>query len=408
MTAPTGQRPSDAADRLDYLRDTAALLWPGRTIETGPAGAGDGADSEEYLLLPDATRPRLIVPARPRRVAAAALLGHAAQSRGRERLTAGLAAVAVRSGLSRPLVPHRVRVTGKGPALGDHLSEVLGQAVQIALPLSPPRANRKPVLRLLDAGGRTVGFAKLGVDALTSRLVRAETVALLRLAQAGLPGVAIPRVLDRTEWNGRPLLVQSPVPTRRQRGAASLAAAMLDVAGLDSRPAQALNDSAYWAGLAGRVDALPRSSASAHLGVLMGLLRDTAGDLELATGSWHGDWTPWNCALRRRAVAVWDWERFATDVPLGFDALHYRLQAELVVARQDPASAASGCVDAAGMVLDPFDVPASVREVTALCYLIDLATRYTEDRQEAAGARLGRVSEWLLPTVDTRVKGLRR
>lgn len=408
MIARTGIPPSDAVDRLDYLRETATLLWPGRTIDLVSAGATPGFGGDEYLILPGASRPRLVVPSRPRRVAAAGLIGHAAQAGGRERRRAAVAAVAVRTGLAGRFVPDRLRITGDGPALTDHLADVFGQPVALALPLSPPRANRKPVLRLLGDDGQALGFAKLGVDPLTTRLVRAETAALRRLADAHLPGVTLPKVVDDSEWHGRSLLVQSPLPTRNQRGAASLSDAMTAVAALDRRPAQGLADTAYWRGLRARIADLPASPALAQLAAVLSTLRDAAGDVAISTGSWHGDWTPWNCAERRDAVAVWDWERFADDVPLGFDALHHRLQSELVVSRRDPATAAARCVDDAEATLAPFDIPSSVRSITALCYLIDLAIRYTEDRQDLSGARLGRVTEWLLPTVDARVKGLRR
>ena len=46
--------------------------------------------------------------------------------------------------------------------------------LQVAIALGRPRANRKPVLQLIDGDGTTVGFAKLGVDAHTDALVERE------------------------------------------------------------------------------------------------------------------------------------------------------------------------------------------------------------------------------------------
>jgi hypothetical protein len=60
----------------------------------------------------------------------------------------------------------------------------------------------------------------------------------------------------------------------------------------------------------------------------------------------------------------------------------------------------------AGELLAPFDVPAQARELTALLYLIDLATRYLTDRQAEAGARLGVLGTWLLPVLIRRVEEL--
>jgi hypothetical protein len=46
------------------------------------------------------------------------------------------------------------------------------------------------------------------------------------------------------------------------------------------------------------------------------------------------------------------------------------------------------------------------RQLTALLYLVDLATRYLNDRQAEAGARLGVLGTWLLPVLIRRVEEL--
>ena len=43
-------------------------------------------------------------------------------------------------------------------------------------------------------------------------------------------------------------------------------------------------------------------------------------------GSWHGDWAPWNMGYRDDIVQLWDWERFSSPVPIGFDAIHFAAQ----------------------------------------------------------------------------------
>jgi hypothetical protein len=63
-------------------------------------------------------------------------------------------------------------------------------------------------------------------------------------------------------------------------------------------------------------------------------------------------------------------------------------------------------VQRAGELLEPFDVPAEARELTALLYLVDLAARYLGDRQAEAGARLGVLGTWLLPVLIRRVEEL--
>jgi hypothetical protein len=121
--------------------------------------------------------------------------------------------------------------------------------------------------------------------------------------------------------------------------------------------------------------------------------------MPLAFGAWHGDWTPWNMASTGQGLLVWDWERFTRDVPVGFDALHYWLQTEVVPARGEPMAAAAGCVDRAPELLAPFGAGQAEARLTAILYLADLATRYLTDRQDKAGARLGQAGAWLIPAI---------
>jgi hypothetical protein len=105
------------------------------------------------------------------------------------------------------------------------------------------------------------------------------------------------------------------------------------------------------------------------------------------------------------ALLVWDWERFAQGVPLGFDAVHYELQRR-IQSTDDATGAVEATVRRADELLVPFDVPSAARELTALLYLVDLATRYLTDRQAEAGARLGVLGTWLLPVLIRRIEEL--
>jgi hypothetical protein len=104
-------------------------------------------------------------------------------------------------------------------------------------------------------------------------------------------------------------------------------------------------------------------------------------------------------ASTRQGLLVWDWERFTGGVPLGFDALHWWLQTEVVPRRRPAGAAAAGCVRAAPRLLAPFGVGPRQAHVTAILYLADLATRYLADGQAGAGARLGGAGSWLIPAV---------
>ena len=405
-------------DRSAYLREIGDLLYPPpATVTIG--GTGPGLRSRrggtaaapaaaqplhsEFILLPGPGRPRLLVPpaARP---AAAAVRRYGEPGSRTTRLATRALSLALASGLGG--IALRGRVLVHAPAGADtiesYLREVLGSDLRVSMHLGAARANRKPVLQLLTARGGPAGFAKIGISPLTRDLVRAEHDALARLGRARLAGLTIPGVLHHGQWRGLDVLVLSTLPVwlrRRQVSWPRLAAAMSEVAGVSGLRRAPLAAASYWQRLRGRLAA---ADAGADRGALAGALDAVAaraGRMPLAFGAWHGDWTPWNMASTGQGLLVWDWERFTRDVPVGFDALHYWLQTEVVPARGDPRAAAAGCINRAPERLTPFGAGPGQARLTAILYLADLATRYLTDRQDKAGAKLGQAGSWLIPAI---------
>ncbi|MFI6574627.1 aminoglycoside phosphotransferase [Nocardiopsis sp. NPDC050513] len=387
-----------------YLTDLAAVLWPCG----GLLGPGDGGvrrlvrqeRGNQYLPVPNARSPRVILPAHDR---SAALRGIASFCRGHsfsERTRAALLTGAFATGLAPLLLRDRLYV-GAGPGIEHALTSALDRRLAIAIHLGPPRANRKPVLLLLTPGGRTIGYAKVAVNDLTSRLVRAETRALRHLADARLRDVTVPRLLYEGEWNGHPLLVQEALPvgdqtdrpTRRQ-----LLRCVTQIIELARVRERRLSDSPYRISLEERIAALGSRPEAAPLRAALRRLPDVT----IPFGAWHGDLTRWNIASTARRAFVWDWERLALDSPAGFDALHYDLN-ECVQAGVHPG--VHRWLDSGSRLLrDPLIAetglrPHTVSTVMAL-YLIDLATRYLHDRQDESGGHLASVDDWLLPALE--------
>jgi hypothetical protein len=404
-TAPAELTAGDSGLRAQYLAEVLKLLYPAPC----DVGGGPGSVIAEYLVVPDARRPRLLVPSSSRRVAAAAVRRYAEPQSRSARLKRDAVVTAIRTGLSGVLLRDRIKVTGPASeSIDGYLSAVLGRELSVSIHIGPARANRKPVLQLISPDGETFGFAKLGTGPLTQHLVRAETSTLNALGDTGLTRLIVPRVLHAGQWRGLPVLVQSALPVWLPRApltGARLTAAMLDIAGCCGYSSGPLVGSAYWADLRGRLAALGDRPDGVALAAAAELIAGQAGKTWLRYGAWHGDWAPWNMANLDGALLVWDWERFARGVPLGFDAIHHELQRR-IQSSDDAAGAVEATVRAADELLAPFGVTGDARELTALLYLVDLAARYLTDRQAEAGARLGVLGTWLLPVLIRRVEEL--
>jgi hypothetical protein len=422
--------------RAKYLAEVSLQLWPhpahvsisgadespagDATEAAGPVGGarGDGRAAKpaglqtvsEFVVLPGVRRPRLLVPV-ARRPAATALRRYGKPSSLKTRLgTQGLSLV-FRTGLGTAMLRDRLLVQAPAgtPTIESYLGEALGLDVTVSLYLGSARANRKPVLQLLTRRGDTFGYAKVGVNELTKTLVRVERDALTRLGHTKMETLTVPRMLHYGAWQDLTVLVLSPLPVWLRHSplpSGHLERAMREVAGLDGISRAPLVTSAYWQRLGRLLSTADKNDDRSTLLDALGGIAERAGGATLSFGACHGDWSPWNMAKTSNGLLVWDWERFSTGVPLGFDALHHWLQGKLQASRPDPRAAAAECVNRAISLLAPLEVEAGEAAITASMYLADLATRYLVDRQAEAGARFGRPGRWLIPALNTSVARL--
>jgi hypothetical protein len=391
------------------------VLWPPPASASLTRGRPGRGRERDFIVLPSARRPRLLVPS-GRRASAAAVRrygepGSFTAWSGSRALALALAAGGARVGLGGRLRVSAGRATGSaGSGAGTieaYLHSVFGYEVLISTHLGTARANRKPVLQLLTPRGETAGFAKVSVNPLTRDLIRAERAALDTLAAEDFRELTVPRVLHHGQWQGREVLIMTALPVWRRRKAlrpGQLIAAMTELAAVGGRSRGPLAGSDYLARLRSRLAASQAGPDRTALSDALDTL--AAAGAELSFGAWHGDWTGWNMASTADGLLVWDWERFAPGVPAGFDSLHYRLQSDVVRRRRPPRQAAADCVRNAPGWLAPLGVATAEAPTVAILYLAELSARYLADRQAEAGARLGQPGTWLIPTIEEAMRKL--
>lgn len=353
-----------------------------------------------YVALPTSRTPRLLADARSPDLVARVVRGHGRASPLPVHVARVVLSAAVRRGLGRRLPGVTVSIHGSAEAASilDPLREVLGVAdIRLAMSFGPQRANRKPVLQVVDAGGVVLAFAKIGHNDLTKNLVQREAQCLRQLSEHAWSEVIVPQVLGLTHWRDLTVLVLSPLDLspKRKTGAAARDKLMsvIDEIGVVSGCSIET-----WSRSVLRARLIDRLSVAGRLGEpWLALLRKLPGELPLTTGSWHGDLNPGNVALTSGRCPVWDWERYEIHVPLGFDVLHHDLQQALTRKGTKPIDAALGLLQDAPRVLARWGHNKAQADLVSRAYLITLADRYLTDDQENAGARIGAVNNWLLP-----------
>ena len=396
------------------LRDAAALLWPApATVDVvrrrTPLPSGHRV-VREHLLIPGADQPRLVVPARERRAGAAIARRRGDLGRG-ARVRPAAAGWAVRIGLADALARDRMRVSVPNDAERDdvehELAKILGEPVVVGLSVGSPRVNRKPILHVLDRRGRTLAFVKVGHTPSARQLVQAEAMTLTWLAEHPLPSIDVPQLLHIGLWHALQLLVLGAVGEGRRRVDVDRPpfAPMRELAAIDGVTHAPVSGSEFLADLRQSMSSLSDRSATQRFAAALDRVERSAGQTTVAFGAWHGDWTPWNMtAVGRDAessrVALWDWERFDTGVPVGFDAAHYRLQALLQEHGTAPTTEQTFLAHADATAVDGGAITGTGALVATL-YVAELTARYLTLLEGPGGAPLARRSAWILPLLET-------
>src|SRR3954462_14187612 len=184
-----------------YLLELIETLWPGGSLADEPQGRTGPATGQTFIAVPGGRSPSLLLPAQ-RNAAAAALRAYGGHGSRLSSLRTRVAGGVMASGLGAVLFRDRVSVARDGDTISGELERILGVPVQVALRAGPPRANRKPVLAVVDDEARVLAFAKIGTSPLAERLVRAEGETLRRLAGIDTGTVRAPRAVHIGMWRG--------------------------------------------------------------------------------------------------------------------------------------------------------------------------------------------------------------
>lgn len=373
------------------------IVFPGSTSVNGSQDRRGLADlgQRRLLAVPAVGTARMYLPEEPR-LAGPALRRARRSTNRRDEWTTRVAVALLHSGAGRFLQSH-VHARRSDADVESVLGSWFGRPVRVAVFLGPPRANRKPVLQVIADDGELLGVAKVAVNSLTERLVRHEAAWLQRLGTRPLTHVEVPRLLTVTDVGERAVVVQSPLDITS--GPADppdtvLREGLLAIAHMDGVERRTVGSSLHARSLHEALGGLGEETAA----LASQALADVA-ELTLPYGAWHGDLAPWNLSHTKGRLQVWDWERTATGVPLGLDALHYRFMPRLKSGEDVAASGVELLASAPEVLAGWGHEDRRSAHAVALLYLLDVATRFAGDGQAGTGVRAGEVGAWTTPAL---------
>ncbi len=383
------------------------LCWP-PPAQVEPSGRGQGVAAGrskigEFLVIPSVQHPRLLVPAGAPAAAAESVRRFSQALSLSERVLRIGVAGALRSGLLDRITADRIRITveedrpEQAASLQTWASEILNRPVVLSLGVGTPRANRKPVLQAISRAGEALAFIKIGDNGLTRQLLRDEARALERLAGQSPQGLVVPRLIHLGDWNGLTIMVQSALATpavlthRRRTIPHQAMRSLTEAFDLGRLP---LNQSPSWQLISTSLPVPGDEVRNKLFTRVAQAIGTTLGDIRLRHGSWHGDWTAWNMAWTGKTIRIWDWERFAEGVPVGFDPLHYALNGHIFWMTWKQALDALRAQ--APAVLRPSGIAPSETVPLLNWYLLELARRYLQSAASAAGEPLRAKADDLL------------
>ena len=386
----------------DSLALLADLVWDqpevGALVLRNGSRGSTPTVSERYLAVPSRAQPRYLLPLDADPVAQKRLLSsyNRLRSPGR-RVARRLVAEAAGRGLM-PAGPRRlVEVaydSGRGGSLLDLAGQHLGCSASdlvMAIGVNDKGGLVRPTLTVADLRGTPRLFFKIARHPALRARLRDEYDALVGMAAHPADGILTPAPALLSDWQGRSVLGVAPLPLEarglhfREQPKARRFLERLHA----SRPAEAqfLGESDWFQDTTERIKTLG-SPWSDGLAELLEGFRCAHGEVSVAVGVRHGDWSPWNMAhLIGDRIAVWDWEFSQARSPLSLDRLNWEF-AYATSVRKTPTE------DAARTLLAAH--PGDIIEVTM--FLLDMAVRRAEEAScgLASSAEAARVLQELV------------
>jgi thymidylate kinase len=219
--------------------------------------------------------------------------------------------------------------------LFSHLTKVINRRdVSFAVSWGTPGAHQKPVIQVMESGGRIIAYVKEGWNRETRDLVRHETEILRELSSCTLSSFLLPEVIHVDEWEERLLLFLStpkgnPRPAPKEMTSDCLAI-LCELRALNVKNIR-LEESQLWKELLTYTgqDFDHGHSQLWEEGKLF--LEKSLKNHIMQFHLCHGDFTPWNMRVLDGRRVLFDWEYSMREGPPGYDLIHFHYQSSTLL-----------------------------------------------------------------------------
>jgi hypothetical protein len=380
----------------------ASVLWPEADVRLSPKAPPPGRRvAEAYAVLPNAHRPRLLVPLSAIGVADAGARGpDVGLSRlGATRAVATtLAASPPRRSRAIELVVYFDREPRADELLTQHLRGVFDRP-DAALVISIGRhgADLLPVVRAVGLDGDPLGTAKVGWSPATRALVANEAAVLRRWARARPRSFTVPDLVDEGRWRHHTVAVTSVIPEARRWtswGRPPPVDVTREIARSGGIALAPLGSSPWWRSILGR-------ARVGRAPVVLRWMNELHGRRLVWLGTSHGDWAPESMQTLAGRLHVWGWQWARDGTPLGLDPVGFAFRTAMR-GRPDPSRASRRALRRGAAALRALGVPREDDPLVMACCLADLIVRSDPARGErrvddgpAVEAMLEELSRWV-------------
>ncbi len=390
---------------MQALLATVADLWPAASrVEVKKQRYGrrsHDVGTREFLVIPNAESPRILVPRENARAAAGSMRRYSAAISPRETLQRLGLATGLAVGLAHTILPDRVRIKQDGTAnIIDYLSDFFSEPVSISITIGPGRANRKPVLQVFDRRGHSLAFVKIGDTKASAVHVEREAASLEILGTKTFGTIVVPTLLHRGIWNGMVILIMTALatgPSARSAGFERLKVRGLRELGSSFTEGRtALAATPMWASLRADHESLAKGKDRETFAASLTRAEEQFGNRQVDVGAWHGDFSPWNMAHHGGLLHVWDWERFERGVPVGMDFLHFTLNRRIRWHGTSADTVMAGLLEGAPELRERTSTEATL----AAAYLASITLRYLSGAEGPGGESIDAKSKVMLSVFD--------